>query len=68
MYAVKMTNLTVSPAADHFISAHDYADAWDILRRECREMTEEWEEGTDYTADIVEVNDDFDFENQPDWN
>lgn len=68
MYAVKMTNLTCSPASEYFIAARDYVDALDILRRECREMTGEWEEGADYTAEVVEVDDDFDFENQPEWN
>lgn len=68
MYAVKATNLTVSPVAEHFIKAHDFADACEILRRAREEMNESWEEGTDYTAEVVEVADDFDFENQPDWN
>lgn len=68
MYAVKMTNLTVSPARDYFIAARDYVDACDIRRRECHEMDSAWEEGTDYTAEVVEVDDDFDFENQPEWN
>ena len=68
MYAVKMTNLTVSPEAEYFIAARDYANACDILRSECREMDSAWEEGIDYTAEVVEVDDDFDFENQPEWN
>lgn len=68
MYAVKMTNLTVSPAAEHFIKARDFADACEILRRAREEMNESWEEGTDYTAEVVEVADDFDFDGQSDWN
>lgn len=68
MYAVKATNLTVSPVAEHFIKARDFADACEILRRTREEMNGSWEEGTDYTAEVVEVNDDFDFDGQPDWN
>lgn len=68
MYAVKMTNLTVSPVAEHFIKARDFADACEILRRAREEMNESWEEGTDYTAEVVEVADDFDFDGQSDWN
>lgn len=68
MYAVKATNLTVSPVAEHFIKARDFAEACEILRRAREEMNESWEEGTDYTAEVVEVADDFDFESQPDWN
>ena len=68
MYAVKTTNLTVSPVAEHFIKARDFVDACEILRRAREEMNESWEEGTDYDAEVVEVDDDFDFENQPAWN
>lgn len=68
MYAVKATNLTVSPVAEHFIKARDFADACEILRRAREEMNESWEEGTDYTAEVVEVADDFDFDGQSDWN
>lgn len=67
MYAVKATNLIVSPAAEHFIKARDFADACEILRRAREEMNESWEEGTDYTAEVVEVADDFDFDGQSDW-
>lgn len=68
MYAVKATNLIVSPIAEHFIKARDFADACEILRRAREEMNESWEEGTDYTAEVVEVADDFDFDGQSDWN
>lgn len=68
MYAVKKTNLIVSSAAEYFIKARDFADACEILRRVREGMNESWEEGIDYTAEVVEVDDDFDFENQPDWN
>lgn len=68
MYAVKMTNLIVSSLAEHFIKARDFADACEILRRAREGMNEGWEEGTDYTLEVVEVDDDFDFENQPEWN
>lgn len=68
MYAVKATNLTVFPVAEHFIKARDFADACEGLRRVREWMNGSWEEGTDYTAEIVEVDDDFDFENQPEWN
>jgi hypothetical protein len=68
MYAVKKTNLIISPVAEYFIKAHDFADACEILRRVRAGMNDSWEEGTDYTAEVVEVDDDFDFENQPDWN
>jgi hypothetical protein len=27
-----------------------------------------WVEGEDFTATVTEVDDDFDFDNQPDWN
>lgn len=39
------------------------------MRSEIEEMDAvNWERDKDYTIEVVEVDDDFDFENQPDWN
>ena len=67
MYAVKGTNLNNGNV--HYTSCRDYADACDTRRRVIREMEDaDWIEGEDFTAEITEVDDDFDFDNQPDWN
>lgn len=67
MYAVKGTNLNNGNV--HYTPCRDYVDACDALRRVIREMEEaDWVEGEDFTAEITEVDDDFDFDNQPDWN
>ena len=68
MYAVKCVNLCNNPATVYHYKAHDYVDACEIRRRVEREIGDAWEYGTDYTLEIVEVEDDFDFENQPEWN
>ncbi len=68
MYAVKETNLWAKENPAHFIPAKDYADACQILREEREAMNQSWDEGVDYTIELAEVEDDFDFESQPDWN
>ena len=71
MYAVKSTNLLVTPNTVCYTKSHDYLDACDIKRRiqaDMEDMGDAWELGEDYTLEIVEVDDDFDFDNQPDWN
>lgn len=68
MYAVEFTNL-VNGGNKHYTPCRDYTDACDTLRRVVREMEDaDWVEGEDFTAEVTEVDDDFDFENQPDWN
>lgn len=64
MFAVKFTNLF--NGREHYTHARDFEDAWDILRTEVRDSA--WTLGEDYDAEVVEVDDDFDFEDQPDWN
>lgn len=67
MYAVKGTNLNNGNV--HYTPCRDYTDACDTLRRVVREMEDaDWVEGEDFTAEVTEVDDDFDFDNQPDWN
>lgn len=67
MYAVKGTNLNNGNV--HYTPCRDYTDSCDTLRRVVREMEDaDWVEGEDFTAEVTEVDDDFDFDNQPDWN
>lgn len=67
MYAVKGTNLINDSV--HYTPCRDYVDACDTLRRVVHEMeAADWVEGEDFTAEVTEVEDDFDFETQPDWN
>lgn len=68
MYAVEFKNL-VNCGNTHYTKCRDYTDAWDTLRREVRELEDAgWVEGEDFTAEVTEVDDDFDFDNQADWN
>lgn len=68
MYAVKFTNL-LNGGNTHYTKCRDYVNAWDTLRREVQGMEDAgWVEGEDFTAEVTEVDDDFDFDNQQDWN
>lgn len=68
MYAVKFVNL-INNNVEHYTKCNDHTDAWNTLRWEVREMEDAgWVEGEDFTAEVTEVDDDFDFENQPNWN
>jgi hypothetical protein len=67
MYAVKVTNLLANGIA-HFIPAKGYADACQTRRIERAAIGAFWEEGTEFTVEVEEVEDDFDFEGQSDWN
>jgi len=66
MKVVKSVNLLTN--CEHYTKCHDYVDACEKMRRMLAEMAEAWVEGEDYTVEIVDVDDDFDFEDQPDWN
>lgn len=69
MYAVKLTNLTTIPNRNFFVPARDWADACDKQRHEIKEFDDmEWIRGEDYEIEIVEVDADFDFDNQEDFN
>ena len=69
MYAVEFTNLVANGHPEHYIACRDYANAWDTLRRETQDMEAYgWTEGEDFTVEVTEVDDDFDFDNQDDWN
>ena len=69
MYAVKLTNLTTTPNRNHLVPAKDWADACDRQRREIEELDDmDWHRGEDYEVEIVEVDADFDFDNQADFN
>lgn len=68
MYAVEFTNLA-NGGNKHYTKCRDYVDAWDTLRREVRELEcNDWVEGEDFTAKVTEVDDNFDFDNQAEWN
>lgn len=68
MYAVKFVNL-INNNVEHYTKCNDYTDAWDKLRWEVRELEDAgWVEGEDFTAEVTEVDDNFDFENQSEWN
>lgn len=68
MYAVKFVNL-INNNVEHYTKCNGHTDAWDKLRWEVRELEDAgWVEGEDFTAEVTEVDDDFDFDNQPDWN
>ena len=71
MYAVKPPNLLVTPNTVYYAKCNAYLDACDKKRRiraDMEDMDGAWELGEDYTLEIVEVDDSFDFDNQPDWN
>lgn len=68
MYAVEFTN-SINGGNKHYTKCRDYANACDTLRWDVQEMKDAgWVEGEDFTAEVTEVDDDFDFENQPNWN
>ena len=68
MYAVEFTNL-INGGNKHNTMCRDYANAWDTLRYEVQEMEAAgWVEGEDFTTEVTEVDDDFDFDNQPEFN
>lgn len=64
MYAVKCVNLCNDPETVYYYKARDYADACEIRRRFILACEGYWEQDQDYTSDVVQVDDDFDFENQ----
>lgn len=66
MFAVKSVNLLVADKTEHFQPANGYVDACQIMRQ--IEADSAWIKGVDYELEIVEVDDDFDFDNQPEWN
>lgn len=68
MYAVKFTNL-INNNVEHYTRCNDHTHAWGTLRYEVQEMEAAgWVEGEDFIAGVTEVDDDFDFDNQPEWN
>lgn len=69
MYAVKLTNLTTIPNRNFLIPARDWVDACSKQRHEIDEIDDmDWIRGEDYEIEIVEVDADFDFDNQEDFN
>lgn len=67
MYAVEFTNL--NNGNKHYTQCRDFEHACDTLRWEVQEMKyADWVEDEDFTAKVTEVDDDFDFDNQPEWN
>lgn len=66
MLAVKTTNLLTG--AVHYSKADSHEDACDQMRLATLALDQSWERGKDYEIGIVEVEDGFDFENQPKWN
>lgn len=68
MYAVKFVNL-INNNVEHYTPCRDFVHACDTLRREVQEMKDaDWVEDVDFTAEVTEVDDDFDFESQPSFN
>lgn len=69
MYAVKSVNLLNQNVEHYTPCPYGHTQACDTMRSEIAEMDAvNWELDKDYTIEIVEVDDDFDFDNQPDWN
>ena len=68
MFAVKTVNLTTANKSEHFEAAINYADACQTMRRTIADMECAWVQGIDYEIDVVEVDDDFDFDDQSDRN
>lgn len=69
MYAVKLTNLLDENTERYIPCPYGHTQAYDLMRQEIADMeANDWNEGEDYTIEVVEVDDDFDFESQPDWN
>lgn len=66
MLAIKEHNLLTN--RDHFTPCRDWVDACQMLRTMRAEMSLYWEENIDYTLSIEEVDNDFDFDNQLEWN
>lgn len=68
MYAVKFTNLHTGKAS--YTPAWDYVDAWNKKRFEDADLEGvDWHYGEDFVSEVIDdLDDDFDFENQPDWN
>lgn len=70
MYAVKLTNL-LGFSKPYYKKARDYADACSIAKKIREDMTGiGWEDCSDFTAEVVPIDDDFDFESQEneEWN
>ena len=70
-YALKWTNhLTdaVYCQGNHLGMPFNFVEAYDALRRELNDMPADWMEGEDFDVEVVEVEDDFEFSDQPDWN
>ena len=69
MYAVKSVNLLNKNTEHYTPCPYGHSQAYYTMRSEIADMeANDWHEGEDYTIEVVEVDDDFDFENQPDWN
>lgn len=69
MYAVKSVNLLNKNTEHNTPCPYGHTQTCDTIRSEIAEMDAAgWVEGEDYTIEVVEVDDDFDFENQPEWN
>lgn len=65
IYAVKTTNLF--NGSTRYTKASSLTDAIFKKGIENSIMKDSWDDG-EFTVDIVEVNDDFDFQNQSDFN
>lgn len=69
MYAVKSVNLLGQNVEHYTACPYGLTQACNTMRREIEEMDAvNWERDKDYTIEVVEVDDDFDFDNQPNWN
>ena len=67
MIAIEFKNLHTGNSS--FTPARDYADAYSRKRFEDADLeASDWHYGEDFVSEVVEIDDDFDFDNQPDWN
>lgn len=66
IYAVKLSDLVNGTIC--YKKARDYAAAWELKKRTDADCEPYWEFGVDFETEVVEVDDDFDFENQSELN
>jgi len=67
MIAIEFKNLHTGKAS--YTPARSYADAYSKKRFEDADLeANDWHYGEDFISEVVEIDDNFDFDNQPDWN
>lgn len=67
MFAIRVENYLTGSV--YYTKCSDYASACQRMREiEADMLDASWIEGEDYQLCVVEVPDDFDFDNQKEWN